>query len=171
MLKGNKGHTSITISNSTNNLIVNVQDLTGSHHAPGISGTSCGNVFWKVLWRDDTSYEAHGGQPYANLFDQCQGGFMYGRWGGALKVQPNHLEKLIFWNFKHIGKPQKNFKFWRKKSKWGRILPPIIVGFHGSKIQFDTSQIEYLESLGRPVYPCSLYRAQFDFRISQKHNE
>ena len=46
-------------------------------------------------------------------------------------------------------------------------MPPVIVGFHGASIVFDESpeQVKYMESLGTPVEPQSLYEAQLERRL------
>jgi len=157
---GNPGHNSITVFNSTRCLVSDVKDQSGYFHGPGVAGLSSENVFLRVIYPKNTSYEAHGGQPRSTLFDNVKGGFFYGRWGGAEYEQPNHLRGLVFWNFENTGKVINKFEFVRSTSRFGKIIKPIIVGFYGNIHSFDMSQVGFSESMGKRVYPSSLYCAQ-----------
>ena len=94
---------------------------------------------------------------------------MYGRWGGAEQNQPNHLHGLVFWNYKNTGagEPGK-YHFMRPNSKYGRIIMPYVIGFHGNLQAWVESEIKVLESNGSAVYPESLYEAQFELRMGSK---
>lgn len=63
------------------------------------------------------------------------------------------------WNNKWI--------WWDDNNKWWKNMPPIIVGWNGVSITFDTAenQIKYYESLDAPVSPNSLYEAQLKHRL------
>lgn len=57
------------------------------------------------------------------------------------------------------------FDWWRDGWKYWKILPPIIVGFHGEPIKFVDEQVKLDESNGVPVLPESLYEAQLLKRL------
>jgi len=56
--------------------------------------------------------------------------------------------------------PQNNFNFISKDTWFWKIVPPIIVGFHGSGTTFNKEEVHLLESTGAPVEPESLFEAQ-----------
>ena len=171
-LDGNKGHSAITVQDSSNCFVGMVDDTAGHHHACGVGRRSSGNVFWKSEYRDDTCFESHASQPRNTLFDNMTGGWKYGRWGGAQGNQPNHLERLIFWNYENTGSGEPGlFEFMRSASVFGRIIMPYVVGFHGNPQSFDTSQIAVLESNGTAVEPASLYEAQYQLRTGKPFTE
>lgn len=60
---------------------------------------------------------------------------------------------LLFWAIMAIG--MEIFK----------ILPPVIVGFHGDPVKFVQEQVKLDESNGVPVEPQSLYEAQLERRL------
>ena len=167
-LDGNKGHNALTFNNSSHCLAFNIDDTAGHHHACGVAGRCSGNVFHKCDYSDDTCYESHASQPRCTLFDNITGGWKYGRWGGAVQNQPNHLRHLVFWNYENIGAGEPGqFEFMRSGSVYGRIIMPYVVGFHGNPQAFDTSMIEVLESNGSAVKPDSLYEAQYQLRTGK----
>lgn len=47
------------------------------------------------------------------------------------------------------------------------FLDPIFVGFHGIETEFVESRMGYLEGLGAPVLPESLFEAQLKRRLGQ----
>ena len=102
----------------------------------------------------------------------CTGGFMPWREGGDMNQLPNHLNDLTIWNMKATRVNYQTtwgnkFIWWDANNDWWRNLPPIIVGWNGDAINFDTSenQLKYYESLNAPVYPNSLYEAQLQKRL------
>lgn len=172
LLQGNKGHNAISVINTSHSMVRRVNDTAGHHHAVGVAGKSVGNVFHRCAYREDTCYESHASQPRWTLFDNIEGGWMYGRWGGAVQSQPNHLEGLVFWNYKNIGKGEPGaFHFMRPDSEYGRIIMPYVIGFHGNPQEWVEAEIELLESNGSAVYPASIYEAQFEHRTQENAPE
>ena len=57
--------------------------------------------------------------------------------------------------------------WWDDNNKWWKNMPPVIVGWKGLPVRFDTSegQVKYVESLGMPASPNSLYEAQLKHRL------
>jgi hypothetical protein len=165
-LDGNPGHSAVSLHNTSHSLVKNVKDTAGHWHASGVAGTSSGNVFLRCEYRADTCYESHASQPRWTLFDNITGGWMYGRWGGAQKNQPNHMRGLVIWNYNNIGKGEPGeFHFMRPDSKFGRIIMPYVIGFHGNPQAWAEKEIEVVEWNGAPVSPTSLYEAQLELRL------
>lgn len=168
ILDGNKGHAAVAFRNSSHCLGALIDDTAGQHHASGVGGMSSGNVFWRINYRSDTSFEAHASQPRHTLFDQLHGGFIDGRWGGAARNQPNHLEGLVLWNYHNTSKDNpKPYEFVKTKAKYGKIIMPQVIGFHGGHVNFVQKQTKTLESQGAPVSPASLYEAQLKHRFGK----
>jgi hypothetical protein len=164
-IDGNKGHSAINFSNTSHSIMRYVSDLAGTWHACGVSGRSSGNVVLRCEYRADTCYEAHASQPRWTLFDNISGGWKYGRWGGAQHNQPNHMRGLVFWNYRNTGKGVPGeFHFMRHDRKYGFIIMPYVIGFHGNAQAWAKAAIEVLESNGAPVLPESLYEAQLALR-------
>lgn len=141
----------------------------GQYHACGVSKQSMGAVIWNVQWGKDACFESHATQPRATLIDRCSGSFMPWRQGGDRDQMPNHMENLTIWNMnasnvKYDDSWGGKFKWW-DDGPWWKILKPIIVGFHGSAINFDADQIVRNENPGSPVEPYSLYEAQLRLRL------
>lgn len=186
-LNGNAGHLSLQIQFSFNNLSMNVTDNSNAWHAPGFSHTASSNVHFKTKFNANTSSDLHGAQPRLNLFDNVTGGWIYGRWGAAIMNQPNHLRGLVYWNYNNIDQPVQGYELMRKNNSYGRIIMPYLIGFHGAPITVADTRgyMEYVndkgfahypeplavqsqahvESLGKPVYPQSLYQAQVEQRL------
>ncbi len=167
---GTPGHSSISSNASTRVLIGLVNDSSSQWHAPGVTSATIGTVLWRVKYNEDTSFEAHASQPRTTLFDCIEGGFFIGRGGGARFNLPNHLEHLVLWNYKELGEPETDFEFWSSKTWYWKIIPPIIVGFHGAGSTFQEDQLKVIESLGTPVEPESLYEAQLKLRLGELPN-
>ena len=195
-IKGNRGHSAIRSAGSSRVFIGAVNDRTGGpgvvdriydptagqYHACGVSKPSMGAVIWNVHWGTDGCFESHASQPRATLIDNCWGGFLQSRQGGATDQVPNHLNDLTIWNMNvektgplsNKGVPPSDGKFdwWRYSTpghpanNW-KILPPVLVGVHGLPIDFtdDPKQIKYEESTGKKVFPESLYEAQLQLRL------
>ena len=167
-IEGNYGHNAINTSGSTGILLAKINDLAGMHHSVGVAGNSTTNtVVWRCNYAKHTSFEAHASQPRCTLFDNVTGGFFQGRAGGAIKNLPNHGRYLVLWNFKEIDVSEKDFTFVATNTWYWRIVPPIIVGFHGSGTTFKEDQVQTLESLGTPVQPASLFEAQLELRLGK----
>lgn len=167
IITGNPGHNAISSNASTRVLIAKVDDQSSQWHAPGVAGPAIGTVLWRVKYTDKTSFETHASQPRATLFDCTEGGFFIGRGGGARHNLPNHLRDLVLWNYKETDGPDKDFEFWSSKTWFWKIIPPIVVGFHGAGTTFKEDQIQELESLGTPVKPESLYESQLELRLGK----
>lgn len=194
-ISGKRGHSSIRSQGSSRVFIGKVTDTahgklagpngqsegtgnadnTGQYHATGVSKLSMGAVLWNNVWGDDSCFESHASQPRATLIDICKGGFMRFRQGGDETQVPNHLNDLTLWNFEatnvsnialDLGAGAK-FIWWDAESRWWKILPPVIVGFHGEQVTFDESpeQVKLIESNGTAVQPESLYEAQLRNRL------
>ena len=188
-ITGNRGHAAIRSQGSSRVFIGAVRDCTdgpladeyptfqsntGQYHACGVSKPSMGAVIWKVTWGDDACFESHATQPRATLIDNCTGGFVQSRQGGDASQVPNHLNDLTIWNmFSTNTKLNGNgtlpangeFDWWRTGWKYWKILPPVIVGFHGDPVKFVQEQVKLDESNGMPVEPQSLYEAQLERRL------
>ena len=161
---GNKGHSSIAVGDSYGVWIGVSEDLAGHHHGPGSSARSTGTVYWRYDTQPSQRIDAHGDQPYANLLDCVNGGNLYGS-GASIRNLPNHLKHYVLWNYNHRSNLS-TYDFWRKgESARDRFVNPIIVGFHGDPVTFNSENLEVLESLGSPVEPSSLFEAQMKLRL------
>ena len=186
-INGNRGHAAIRSQGSSRVFIGKVTDRTngplvdnrstmqqgaGQYHACGVSKPSMGAVIWRAHWGVDACFEAHATQPRATLIDNCAGGFMQSRQGGDADQVPNHLADLTIWNMYSENSPKPvgpgagtDFDWWRTGWKYWKILPPVIVGFHGTSVNFVQGQVKLDESHGTPVEPQSLYEAQLKKRL------
>ena len=157
--------------NSGGNTLGNYMENAGQYHACGVSKQSLGAVIWNVHWGDDSCFESHASQPRATLIDCCTGGFMQWREGGDLTQLPNHLDDLVIWNMNatRIKSDNNPFVWWDNSNIWWKNLPPVIVGFHGTAMNFnnDSKQVKRLESNGTAVTPGSLYEAQLKKRLGE----
>lgn len=158
--------------NSGGNQLGDYMEGAGQYHGCGVSKQSMGAVIWNVRWGDDSCFESHATQPRATLIDICQGGFVAWREGGDMAQLPNHLNDLTIWNMtatRVVCDAGWNGKWiwWDDNNIWWKNMPPIIVGWNGTQVPFDTSenQIKYYESLDAPVSPNSLYEAQLKRRL------
>ncbi|MGY5355935.1 DUF4955 domain-containing protein [Wenyingzhuangia sp. IMCC45467] len=168
-IKGNIGHGAVHAEGgSTGILLAKINDLAGMHHAAGVGGGSTtGTVVWRSKHPAHTSFESHASQPRCTLFDNVEGGFFLGRAGGAKQNLPNHGRYLVLWNYNETDEAETNFEFWSTKTWYWKIVPPIIVGFHGSGTTFKEDEIQVLESLGTPVKPTSLFESQLALRLGK----
>lgn len=191
-ISGNRGHSAIRSQGSSRIFIGKVVDASdgykalgganidpntfikgaGQYHACGVSKQSIGTVLWNLTWGSDACFETHSTQPRATLVDQCTGAFMAGRAGGDADQLPNHLNDLVVWNMnatqvRYESGWNNRFIWWDANSTWWKILPPIIIGFHGTSTTFDESptQVKRIESNGTAVSPYSLYEAQLRQRL------
>lgn len=191
-ISGNRGHSAIRSQASSRIFIGKVVDESngykalastnvdrntyikgaGQYHACGVSRQSMGTVIWNVSWGSDACFESHATQPRATLIDRCTGGLMPWRAGGDIDQMPNHLDDLVIWNMNAVNVQydagwNTKFIWWDANSNWWKLLPPVIVGFHGASVTFDETpqQIKRLESNGTAVTPYSLYEAQLRERL------
>ena len=167
VITGNTGHSAIRAQGSSRVFLGKIDDQPAQWHSVGFSKPSMGTVLWRVRTNANSCFESHASQPRASLIDACEGGMMRGRAGGAVGSNPNHLNDLVFWNYKETDEGSENFDFWASDSNFWKFLPPIIVGFHGAGTTFDKSQVKYEESNGKPVNPESLYEAQLELRLGK----
>lgn len=180
-ISGKRGHSAVRSQGSSRVFIGKVRDESagndvygkscqGQFHGCGVSKPSVGTVLWNVTWGNDACFESHATQPRATLIDNCSGGLVYYRAGGDENEVPNHLSDLTLWNLNVTGTDShvSNFEWWSDSDKWWKIFPPIVVGTHGTKVQFagpDRQQVTYEESTGMKVSPESLYEAQLRERL------
>lgn len=169
LIEGNRGHSAIRSQSSSRVFMGKVTDRTssgaGQFHAVGVSKPAIGTVLWRNEWGSDSCFESHANQPRATLIDVCRGAFMEYYQGGDLNQGPSHMEDLTMWNFEATSASATTpFKWWNSGDGW-RFLPPIVVGFHGASITFDTTQMQLEESTSEAVYPESLYEAQMERRL------
>ena len=184
---GTRGHSAIRSQGSSRVFIGAVKDLaegyrmddlghevegteiewTGQYHAVGVSKQSMGAVLWRNTWGYDSCFESHATQPRATLIDCCTGGWKRWRQGGDDAQMPNHLADLTVWNFKNTTPYNDNgtWIWWDTASSWWKVLPPIIVGFHGESVTFDQTQVTVDSNNGTAVQPESLYEAQLRARL------
>lgn len=167
VITGNTGHSAIRAQGSSRVFLGKIEDRPAQWHSIGFSKPSMGTVLWRVKTNANSCFESHASQPRASLLDACEGGLMRGRAGGAVGSNPNHLNDLVFWNYKETDEGSKDFDFWATDSNFWKFLPPIIVGFHGAGTTFLKSQVKYEESNGKPVDPESLYEAQLELRLGK----
>ncbi|MDE5621758.1 MAG: DUF4955 domain-containing protein [Alistipes sp.] len=195
-ITGRRGHSAVRSQGSSRVFIGKVNDRTygyecvnssgvpgstliqnaGQYHGTGVSNQSMGTVLWNNRWGDDAFFESHAKQPRATLVDRCTGGFVQWRFGGDDTNVPNHLGDLTLWNLENTKVKHdfgnNIFRWWLKNNRWWKVVPPIIVGFHGAesvnfqlKDEEGDKQLEYLESNGAAVEPLSLYEAQLRERL------
>lgn len=186
---GNRGHASIRSQASSRVFIGKVTDEAtgpealnssgttggimkgaGQYHACGVSKQSMGAVIWNVKWGKDACFESHATQPRATLIDRCEGAFIPGRHGGDREQLPNHLDDLVIWNLNATRVDYQSqwggkFIWWDESNTWQRLMPPTVVGFHGTPVVFNESQMKRNESQGKAVEPYSLYEAQLEKRL------
>jgi hypothetical protein len=169
LITGHVGHNAVSVGGgSTGILVARVDDQAGMWHASGVSGgSSTGNVFWRCTHTPSTSFESHASQPRFTLFDNIKGGFFLGRAGGALQNLPNHGRYLVLWNYEETDAPEQNFEFWSSKTWYWKIVPPVVVGFHGAGTTFKQSDVAYEEGNGEVVSPVSLFEAQLKLRLGK----
>ncbi len=174
-LEGNAGHCSVQASSgSYGTMITKVVDNTndGSWHGPGASKSSCGTVIHRCVGKERGGPDFHASWPYCTLVDACQSGLI-GQ-GGSYRLLPNHGPFLIWWNHAHVGAPLKRYDFWAERKELqeysgAKVSGAWIVGYHGEgNHTFEEKSLSYLESLGKPVAPSSLYEAQLELRKKVK---
>ncbi|MBN8218487.1 MAG: DUF4955 domain-containing protein [Spirochaetes bacterium] len=166
-LEGNGGHSGAGLYNSTACLDALLEETAPHWHGPGVAKGNLAGVFYRARFTERTSIELHASQPWGNLWDACTGGLIYAREGGDKRNLPNHLGKLVLWNFKQVGAPIEEYSFWRTEVQWAREVKPMLIGFHGSPTTFKEETCEIVESPGAPVAPGSLWEAQLALRLGK----
>ncbi len=162
-MAGNGGHTSIGIGDSYGVWVGLSEDLANHFHGPATSHRTTGGVYWRYDMSPNQPIDAHAQQPYANLLDLVKGGRLSGS-GGGINSLPHHLRHYVIWNFNHRSNPT-HYDFWDINQRYGFIVQPIIVGFHGDPATFNEDNVQILESNGSPVEPASLFEAQLELRM------
>ncbi|MCY3681556.1 MAG: DUF4955 domain-containing protein [Gemmatimonadetes bacterium] len=162
-MAGNQGHTGIANSASYGMWVGLSEDPANHWHGPGSSARATGTVYWRYDMHPNQPIDAHASQPYANLLDRVNGGRLSGS-GGAEGSMPNHLRHYVVWNFNHRSN-RTHYDFWDINNKYGFLLQPIIVGFHGDPVTFNEDNLQILESNGSRVEPESLFEAQLELRM------
>ncbi|MEM6643295.1 MAG: DUF4955 domain-containing protein, partial [Bacteroidota bacterium] len=173
---GNGGHSSFDLSRSTRGIIAYCQDQANQWHGPNSSHGSVGSVILRFEGKN-RGIDLHAAFPRVTLFDDCtMAGFdgdSVGRasHGGNYINLPNHLDGLVFWNFKQTALPRPDFNFWdlmedTPDDNYGPLtaVDPILVGFQGKGTSFMPENIGGMESFGSQVEPQSLYLAQLRAR-------
>lgn len=172
LFEGNSGHKLTNVTQSARILtgLINDQSSEGQFHGASMSHKTSGSVIWRVK-NPKQGWDSHAEFPINNLVDLYKGSEMTNH-GGFYKNEPHHLEGLTLWNYKRVGDTVDNYDFWKMSGKndrdmyWGfAVVNPVIVGLHGSVTTFNEDNVGYLESLGDPVLPASLYEAQMKFRL------
>ena len=180
VIEGNRGHASFSVSFGTRNLIALNVDVTnkGQWHGPGASHMSVGNVIWRFTSPQSRGIDSHARFPRFTLFDNITtNGF--GGWGGNFKKLPNHLEGMVFWNFKQTGETVGNwhkdkFNFWDIDAPKDQpytfltAVNPILVGYEGSAKGYFEEQLGHVASFGKNVPLASLYEAQLTQRLGKQ---
>jgi len=168
-IEGNYGHSGISAGGgSTGVLIAANTDLAGQWHTFGVQGGSTtGTVIWRCKHPEFSCFESHASQPRCTLFDNEEGGFFFGRAGGALQNLPNHGRYLVLWNYHETDDSDQEFEFWSRTTWYWKVVPPIVVGFHGAETTFKASDVDLVESLGKPVNPESLWESQLELRLGK----
>lgn len=179
---GNGGHSSFGLSRSTRGLIAYCGDQANQWHGPNASHGSVGSVILRFEGKN-RGIDLHAAFPRITLFDDCiMAGFdgdSVGRasHGGSHINLPNHLDGLVFWNFKQIALPRPDFDFWDlmetiPDAKYGPLtaVDPILVGFQGEGTSFVEKNVGGIESFNQAVMPKSLYLAQLERRFGKVPN-
>ncbi|WKX76433.1 DUF4955 domain-containing protein [Zobellia laminariae] len=169
VIDGKIGHSAVSVGGgSTGVLLAYINDKAGMQHASGVGGGSTtGTVVWRSKHPAHSSFESHASQPRSTLFDNIKGGFFSGRAGGAVKNLPNHGRYLVLWNYNETDEAETNFPFVAKHMEYWRVVPPIVVGFHGAGTTFKPDEVQLVESLNKPVQPESLFEAQLELRLGK----
>lgn len=197
-LEGNPGHNFITANKSTkcfiaynddnsngnnhtslsaDNSISSYKGGKGAWHGCGVNQEAIGTVLLRNNHATDgyTGIEMHANQPRATLVDKCTGGiFMHA--GGGITSIPNHLKKLVIWNFEGAGISNKAmntdmtpFDPWIEGGRYKTVaIKPIIAGLKGFKVV--PSDCESYESEGTSVSVESLYEEQYKYRVEPTAN-
>lgn len=165
-LTGKRAHHTFFSTRGTNNLFKDMVDEKNDHHGLGFQSASCGNVILNHKLNPDQRTDLHGKNPYANLFDNVEGGILRDN-GGAHRNHPNAGPYNTFWNFEHNDVSENNFEynFWTLTSRknW-TYANPVFVGFTSPGDNVKLVNTGKNESQGTKVYPLSLYYAQLQLR-------
>ncbi|HWK57639.1 MAG TPA: DUF4955 domain-containing protein [Parapedobacter sp.] len=164
---GKKGHTSIHARSCYGVLIKDCHFNGAHHHGPGIGYGAVSSVITRCTLGEDQNIDIHSGQPYANLFDDIDGG-IFANLGGPEPGFPHHGRHLVFWNFRHSSSRDRHYNFWDTERRRNyTIAHPILVGFQSDKrVTFENTGINQLQ--GNAAKPASLFEAQLALRLSKE---
>eukprot|EP00127_Corallochytrium_limacisporum_P003512 Clim_evm140s149 gene=Clim_evmTU140s149 len=170
-LTGKKGHMSTHARRGNGVLFKDVVDEASHHHGPGLGYSGAGTVYVRSKMNLDQRIDSHSGVPYTSLLDDTQGGYLWGS-GGPIEGYPHHGHDFVFWNFAHRSSGDRYYDFWMNQASprpGNEFYKPLLVGVHdtgGKKITYREGSEGYVESLGAPVLPKSLFEAQLEYRLT-----
>jgi len=187
-ITGQNGHTGITVSRSSDNLIRDVTITAPRVHTFFVAAFSSGNVFTKSRFlygpydnesQCDTCLDFHGYAPYENLYDNIENAYVFP--GGSPGYLPHAGVRNVFWNIKAPPKMLRggdNGEFFRTYATTSSQTPlsahehwpkSFLIGVYreGPKITVNGKDADRadewltIQGLNRPgVIPESLYEAQ-----------
>ena len=162
---GTKGHYDAAVrSDSSFNLTGLSSDTAGSLHAVSTGNRSSGTVTWRWDLKQNQSVDSHGNGPYATLIDRVNGG-TFTRSGGPAPAFPNHLNWMVFWNFRYDGSDESPVNLWEAVRGNAKFVRPLFVGLHGKPVVLTPEALGGNELPGQSVMPESLYEAQLKLRL------
>lgn len=166
-IAGTRGHYGITARSGSCGVLSGLSsDMAGQAHGPSVGNQSSNIVLWRWSMLPGTSFDSHGNMPSHTLVDRVDGGsFM--KSGGPESALPNHLNGLVFWNFKYDGFDKQPVDFWSGARSQSNFVKPWVVGMHGKPIRFVAENLQVNESLGQAVSPESLFEAQLQQRLNE----
>lgn len=159
---GKKGHSTLTVHESTAVLGLRLKIETDTFHGPAVQRSASGTVFSDIIQAHQTSIDPHAHFPYATLYDCVRGG-MFRQPGGSPKWQPHHGPDLLLWNFEVENRfDGSDILFWTQ-DRLLSYLDPLLVGVRGlPATEFRDAGLDELRDL--VAYPYSLYDAQLQLR-------
>lgn len=163
--KGKKGHTSFHARTGYGVLVKQCNFNGSQHHGAGTGYSAAGTVVTQCTLGKDQHFDSHGGQPYATLFDDIDGG-IFSNLGGPEAGHPHHGKQMVFWNFKHTSSKDLHYNFWDMERRRNYTMAhPILAGFQAdTKVTFENTGANYM--FGQIVHPASLFEAQLQLRLS-----
>ncbi len=162
---GAMGHYNAAVrSDSSFNLMGLSSDTAGSLHGVSTGNRSSGTAIWRWALAQNQSVDSHGNGPYATLVDRVDGG-TFTKSGGPAPSFPNHLNWLVFWNFRYDGNDTSPVNLWEAARGNAKFVKPLFVGLHGKEIILTPEALGANESPGHVVSPESLYEAQLKLRL------
>jgi hypothetical protein len=172
---GNPGHNGICLGGASTACLLRACDIGRQMHAINISGTPCGTVIHDCRIDEPGGLDLHGSTGLDTLVDGLTGGVLVG--GGSREhVPPRHGPHLVMWNWAqgHYH-PYRAWKKVRRLASWHDTPGFVAIGVHtmdghplvyeGPDGESDADRCDdraWVESLGQPVMPASLYRWQRD---------
>ncbi|MFD1629392.1 DUF4955 domain-containing protein [Pseudopedobacter beijingensis] len=164
---GKKGHTSLHARSGYGVLVKKCSFNGAQHHGPGTGYSAAGTVVTQCQMDKDQHFDSHGGQPYATLLDDIDGG-IFTNLGGPEAGHPHHGQFMVFWNFKHKSSKDFHYNFWDLQRRRNYTMAhPILVGFQAdTKVTFENEGMNV--SFNKAVKPQSLFEAQLALRLTGK---